>query len=220
MKRHFLTFLFIGLFATACNNSQTSESGSGKTNMATNNINPVDTNTANPANTKPGIANSLNSKTSGTDSAAYNAPAKDAMLPRGGTSRWIMTDQDDGNNHKNLYHATISATQAVHLKSGPVDAQIVISNKNGMNEVVLRLDKGSFSKNVTNMHLEAVFDSTNTMKFYSEVSAYMANCLIIKDADRLISKIKTSKRVIFITDLDNEGQHKIIFDVAGLVWEH
>jgi len=207
MKRHYLILLFLGLLATGCNNNGgQNENGNGKTDSASK-----------PAINNAPVAYPAMGDTSGR---AANAPAKDAMIPATGSSRWIQTEQDDIKVHKKLYHATISASQALHFKSGNVDAQLMLTNKNGINEAVLRLNSGNFSKNAGNTSLEAVFDSSSTMKLSSEVSGYMANCIIIKDADKLISKIKTTRRVVINADVENEGPQKIIFDVAGLDWKH
>ncbi len=149
-----------------------------------------------------------------------NAPAKDARIPANSTSRWLQNDQDDKMTHKKMYFATLSATEGLHLGSGVVDAQLMLKYKNDKNEAVLRLDKGSFSKKAANTSLRVLFDSVSTEKYPAEVSPYMANCILIKNPDQLIAKLKTSKRVIIDADIDNEAHQKIIFDVAGLDWKH
>ncbi len=217
MKRIFFILSALGILAISCNNSSNTQNNTSQTDTTHingNTLNPPPGNNPfnNPQNTKPTTAN--------TPAAKPTPQSINSALPAG-ASRWEQTDQLDLRIHKKMYFANITSTYPLHLKSGAINAGLLLKFKDGKNEAVLRMDKGGeFTKNAKNNNIKAIFDSTTTVNLHGEVSEYMPNCITIKDADKLIAKIKTSKRLIFEADVENEAPQKIIFDVEGLKWTH
>jgi len=138
----------------------------------------------------------------------------------GATTKWIVNEQNDVKVHRKLYFGNILANEPVTYKSGSAIAEIIIRNKNGINEAIFRVDKGHFKHNASKADIKARFDREKPVVYHCTISEEVLNNLVITDANQFISKLKTSKKLTIEASFENEGNKSIKFDVEGLKWDH
>jgi hypothetical protein len=154
-----------------------------------------------------------------------NKPIKETPIdnkPVEGSYRWVISKQDDVHTLKTNYFATVNAIEHLYLRNGaPVEAMFNVSNRKGQNEVVLRLSKGSFDKNLGNkIAINILFDDKEVKTVSGEISEYMPNCVIINSANEMIGYFKKYKKMQFDLVLKEDGKYTIKFNTEKLSWDH
>ncbi len=142
--------------------------------------------------------------------------------PVQGSFRWVISKQDDKRTMRTNYFANVNASEHLFLKNGvSSEAMLNVANRKGQNEVVLRLDKGSFDNSLGNkISINALFDDKDVKTLQGEISEYVPNCITFSSGNELIGYFKKYKKFQFELTIKDEGKYIIKFNTEKLLWEH
>jgi hypothetical protein len=142
--------------------------------------------------------------------------------PVQGSFRWVISRQDDKRTMRTNYFANVNACEHLFLKNGvSSEAMLNVANRKGQNEVVLRIDKGSFDNSLGNkISINTLFDDKEVKTLQGEISEYVPNCITFNLGNELIGYFKKYKKFQFEVTIKDEGKYSIKFNTEKLQWEH
>lgn len=137
-------------------------------------------------------------------------------------SDWKYYEEEDKMTSKKIVSATVSAAEMLHFDfpySGGSKAKFTIRKQNGRIDIYLRVSQGQFNSSFSGGNLKIRFDQ-NPLKVYSFSGASdgSSDIIFINSAKDIISRIKSSKKMLIEVEFYNEGLRQIEFNVEGLEW--
>lgn len=165
-----------------------------------------------------------NSATSTTDVAKDEKQGLvDAELPKEDVTKWQFQEDVDKMTSKTVKYASIDANEELEFKfpyDGGSVASLTIRKKDGSNEIYLSVSKGQFNGTYDGGQVRIKFDEEQPKKFsFTAPSDNSSDVIFINSTKAIISKLKTSKKIIIEAEFFNEGNRQIEFDVSGFKWE-
>lgn len=165
-----------------------------------------------------------NSATSTTDVAKDEKQGLvDAELPKEDVTKWQFQEDVDKMTSKTVKYASIDANEELEFKfpyDGGSVASLTIRKKDGSNDIYLSVSKGQFNGTYDGGQVRIKFDEEQPKKFsFTAPSDNSSDVIFINSTKAIISKLKTSKKIIIEAEFFNEGNRQIEFDVSGFKWE-
>ncbi|MFD0795316.1 hypothetical protein ACFQZX_16965 [Mucilaginibacter litoreus] len=140
------------------------------------------------------------------------------------TSKWSYTEEEDKMTSKKKYFATIDANDLLQFDfpyDGGVTATLVVRHQGGENEVILQVSKGQFMTGVDGTTVKIRIDDSPAATYSaSGPSDGSSEILFINNANKLIKKMKTAKKVLIQAEFYDSGNKIMEFDVDGFQWKH
>ena len=134
---------------------------------------------------------------------------------------WRYYDKVDKMTSKQIYFATIDATEELELKfpyNGGSIPSIMVRRKNGETNVIFGVTKGQFMPGIEGQTIKARFDDSPAEAYHcagsdDEDSRY----LFIDQATRFVKRMKTSKKTLIEVEMYDNGMQVVEFNTAGFV---
>lgn len=136
-------------------------------------------------------------------------------------SNWQYSeDKDEMTSQKRLF-ATCLSTNEIQFEfpyNGGSFFTLTVRNMGNGNEVVLEVSKGQFMSGF-NSALRLKFDDEQPMSIgYSDAADGSSNVIFLNSSNKIISKLKTAKKLLIEATFFSAGSKHIQFDVSGLKW--
>lgn len=139
---------------------------------------------------------------------------------------WIYADDIDNMTSKKRYFAYNMSSDTIDFLfpyEGGSTFKLAIRNIDNENQLLMICSKGQFMPSYgTGEIVRVKFDNENPLNVYYTVPTDGSTNIIFLDEinNQLISKLKTSKKIIIEATFYNEGNKQISFNVQGLKWDH
>jgi hypothetical protein len=144
-------------------------------------------------------------------------------LPKKETTKWQFQEDVDKMTSKTVKYASIDANEELEFKfpyDGGSVASLTIRKKDGSNDIYLSVSKGQFNGTYDGGQVRIKFDEEQPKKFsFTAPSDNSSDVIFINSTKAIISKLKTSKKIIIEAEFFNEGNRQMEFDVTGFKWE-
>ena len=144
-------------------------------------------------------------------------------LPKEETTKWQFQEDVDKMTSKTVKYASIDANEELEFKfpyDGGSVASLTIRKKDGSNDIYLSVSKGQFNGTYDGGQVRIKFDEEQPKKFsFTAPSDNSSDVIFINSTKAIISKLKTSKKIIIEAEFFNEGNRQMEFDVTGFKWE-
>jgi hypothetical protein len=165
-----------------------------------------------------------NSKTSKTEVGTEEKQGLvETEVPKEDDTKWVFQEDVDKMTSKTVKYASIDANEELEFKfpyDGGSVASLTIRKKDGSNDIYLSVSKGQFNGAYDGGQVRIKFDEEHPKKFsFTAPSDNSSDMIFINSTKAIISKLKTSKKVIIEAEFFNEGNRQIEFDVTGFKWE-
>lgn len=139
-------------------------------------------------------------------------------------TNWIYVENEDKMTSKKIYNAYIEAKEDLSF-SFPYNwgstPSIVLRNKDGVNDMMLKVTKWQFMTGVYGGNVRIRFDAEQPIKVnFTNTSDGSNDTIFIESTNNMISRMKKSKKIIVEAEFYNEGNRLMEFEVAWLRWEH
>lgn len=140
------------------------------------------------------------------------------------TSGWDYHDDVNKMDDSKINYALVSSTNDLSL-SAPYDgynkAHITVRKKEGTNNVILQIDKGQFMGDVYGATIRVRFDTNKPEQYYClKSSDNDPAVLFISSANKFISKLKKSNKVLIEAVIYQDGTQQLEFNITGFKWNH
>ena len=170
-----------------------------------------------------------NEKTSNTTTSTTEVGTEEKQglveteLPKEEVTKWTFQEDVDKMTSKTVKYASIDANEELEFKfpyDGGSVASLTIRKKDGANDIYLSVTKGQFNATYDGGQVRIKFDDEQPKKFsFTPPSDSSSDVIFINSTKTIISKLKTSKKIIIEAEFFNEGNRQMEFDVAGFKWE-
>ncbi len=139
-------------------------------------------------------------------------------------TNWIYAENEDKMTSKKIYNAYIEAKEDLSF-SFPYNwgstPSIVLRNKDGVNDMMLKVTKWQFMTGVYGGNVRIRFDAEQPIKVnFTNTSDGSNDTIFIESTNNMISRMKKSKKIIVEAEFYNEGNRLMEFEVAWLKWDH
>lgn len=147
----------------------------------------------------------------------------ETKLPKEETTKWQFQEEVDKMTSNTVKYASIDANEEL-IFNFPYDggsvASLTIRKKDGSNDIYLSVSKGQFNGTYDGGQVRIKFDEEKPKKFsFTAPSDNSSDVIFINSTKAIISKLKTSKKIIIEAEFFNEGNRQMEFDVTGFKWE-
>lgn len=145
-------------------------------------------------------------------------------LPNKDKSNWEYSTQIDEMSEKTMYFASSTSINSHEFDfpyNGGAFLFLTIRNMNGKNEVIVEISKGQIHGSYNDEVIRFKFDNGNPEPYYfSSASDGSSNIAFINQSNKLIDKIRKSKKVKVDIPVFQEGRPVFDFNIEGLIWKH
>jgi len=139
-------------------------------------------------------------------------------------SDWNYSDDINKMDDSKISYARLSSTNNLNLSApydGDNEAHITVRKKEGSNNVILQIDKGQFMGDVYGTNIRVRFDTNKPEQYYcSKSSDDDPAVLFISSANKFISKLKKSNKVLIEAVVYQDGTQQLEFNTTGFKWTH
>lgn len=144
-------------------------------------------------------------------------------LPKEETTKWQFQEDIDKMTSKTVKYASIDANEELEFKfpyNGGSVASLTVRKKDGSNDIYLSVSKGQFNGTYDGGQVRIKFDDDQPKNFsFTAPSDSSTDLIFINSTKTIISKLKTTKKIIIEAEFFNEGNRQMEFDVSGFKWE-
>jgi hypothetical protein len=140
-------------------------------------------------------------------------------------TKWSFSDEVDKMTNKTNYFAIINSENTVELSApynGGSISTFTFRKMDGKLGALLRVNPSQFSHtDVYGGTVMIKFDDEAGRKYsYGLPSDGSSDVIFIENSKLLLSKLKTSKKMLIEAEFYNNGNKIIEFDVKGFEWKH
>ncbi|PQL94279.1 hypothetical protein [Apibacter adventoris] len=138
------------------------------------------------------------------------------------SSKWEYSEEEDKMGSKN-YYAIVKNPENLELEF-PYNnsyAYLCIRNLDGQNSLIFSVTEGQIDHNLDGGSIKVRFDSEKPFTVNFTTSPDLSsNYIYLNNSDKLIEKLKTSKKMVIEVLFFQNGIRQIEFNTANLVWNH
>ena len=140
-------------------------------------------------------------------------------------TQWEYLDAQDKMSSDKEYSATIYSPYLLDFGQGyrfKELAMLAVINKEKENTIGILVTEAHFVDNgIDSNYLRVQFDANPDEAFhYSIAEDRNTSKIIILNADKFIAELKKSKTVVVEAPFENHGTRQMLFNIAGLAWNH
>lgn len=137
---------------------------------------------------------------------------------------WNYYDTEDEMTGEKRYFGECKSTNTIDFEfpyNGGSTMTIVVRNMNKKNELIVMIDNGQFMSNIgDDEYLRIKFDDEQPMNVsYAGPADHSTEYIFPNNAAKLISKLKTAKKVMLEAPFYNSGRQIGQFNVEGFTWD-
>lgn len=138
---------------------------------------------------------------------------------------WSYSNDKDQMSGQARFFASCQSTNEIEFKfpyQGGSTFTLTVRNMGKGNEIMLQVSKGQFIGSIGSMEkLRVKFDEEPPINVsYDSPSDGSADVIFLNSVNKIIEKLKTSKKLMIEAEFFDEGLKIIYFDVEGLKWEN
>jgi hypothetical protein len=140
-------------------------------------------------------------------------------------SKWEYGEDADKMSNQKRYFAFTTSTNKIEFEfpyNGGSSFQLVVRNMGQGNEVMLSVSKGQFMTSIMDSEsLRLKFDEEAPFNVnYNSSADASTDAIFLRSSSKIISKLKSAKKLMIEAPFFNAGRQIIYFDVEGLNWTH
>jgi hypothetical protein len=151
------------------------------------------------------------------ESASVNEPTKVQPSWEYGTEKDKMSGQE-------MFFNSTTSTNELEFEfpyHGGSSFRLTVRNMGKENEILLTVSKGQFMPSIMNSdNVRIKFDEEAPMDIsYNSADDASADVIFLTSVSKIISKLKTSKKLMIEAPFYDAGRQIILFNVEGFTWD-
>lgn len=132
---------------------------------------------------------------------------------------WVKDSTVNDMGEKNVFY-TVEANDKVNFNfpyQGGSTGTLLVRTKNGQKSAMFTIDKGQIDTDYDGTYIRVKFDDEAPVKWLmAESSTGNSDVLFFENENKLISKLKTSKKVVLEIPFFQNGNKQFTFNTSGL----